>query len=206
MLFRESYEFTCLIIAIFGKDCQVFFPYLAIIFLFFSATKNSGTQCPEKEMTVFTPFPICSDNRIIWFFTEAWEGSSLGARLRTRKVRGRDASLPAPLLSAFKMMVARRTVGALPQTPQGTLSLDPARGNCPLTPFRDWVGRTFMLLPRAAFVASPKPLFAPPTFRENLLFSTSSPRQSGTNSPALRDMHLLTRKTPSVSTPRHRGK
>ena len=49
MLFRESYEFTCLIIAIFGKDCQVFFPYLAIIFLFFSATKNSGTQCPEEK-------------------------------------------------------------------------------------------------------------------------------------------------------------
>ena len=47
------------------------------------------------------------------------------ARLQTRKVRGRDASLPAPLLSAFKMMVARGTVGALPQTPQGTLSLDP---------------------------------------------------------------------------------
>jgi hypothetical protein len=63
--------------------------------------------------------------------------SSLGARLRTRKVTGRDASLPAPLLSVFKMLVARGTVGALPQTPQGTLSLDPARGNCPLTPFRD---------------------------------------------------------------------
>ena len=54
--------------------------------------------------------------------------SSLGARLRTRKVRGRDASLPAPLLSAFEMMFSRGTVGALPQTPQGTLSLDPARG------------------------------------------------------------------------------
>lgn len=49
MLIQKSYEFTCLIIAIFGKDCQVFFPYLAIIFLFFSATKNSGTQCPEKK-------------------------------------------------------------------------------------------------------------------------------------------------------------
>ena len=66
--------------------------------------------------------------------------SNLGARLRTRKVRGRDASLPAPLLSAFKMMVARGTVGALPQTPQGTLSLDPARGRrkgtkSPLDPF-----------------------------------------------------------------------
>ena len=74
------------------------------------------------------------------FFTESWGKSSLGARLRTRKVTGRDASLPAPLLSAFGILVARGTVGALPQTPQGTLSLDPARGRrkgtkSPLDPF-----------------------------------------------------------------------
>ena len=62
--------------------------------------------------------------------------SSLGALLREREVTGRDASLPAPLLSAFGILVARGTVGALPQTPQGTLSLDPARGNFPLDPFR----------------------------------------------------------------------
>ena len=62
---------------------------------------------------------------------------SLGARLRTRKVTGRDASLPAPLLAASLGLVGRETVGALPQTPQGTLSLDPARGNPPLTPPRD---------------------------------------------------------------------
>ena len=71
------------------------------------------------------------------FFTESWGKSSLGARLRTRKIRGRDASLPAPLLAASLGLVGRGTVGALPQTPHGTLSLDPARGNCPLTPFRD---------------------------------------------------------------------
>ena len=64
------------------------------------------------------------------------EESSVGARLRTREVTGRDASLPAPLLSAFGILVARGTVGALPQAPQGTLSLDPARGNFPLDPFR----------------------------------------------------------------------
>ena len=71
------------------------------------------------------------------------EKNSLGARLRTRKVTGRDAALPAPLLSAFEMLVARGTVGALPQTPQGTdekgrsppLTL---QGEIfPLTPFRD---------------------------------------------------------------------
>ena len=60
------------------------------------------------------------------FFTETWGKSSLGARLRTREITGRDASLPAPLLSAFGILVARGTVGALPQTPQGTLSLDPS--------------------------------------------------------------------------------
>ena len=49
----------------------------------------------------------------------------LGARLRTRKVTGRDALLPAPLLAAFLVLVSRPAVGALPQTPQGTLSLDP---------------------------------------------------------------------------------
>ncbi len=64
----------------------------------------------------------------IRFFTESWGKSSLGARLRTRKVRGRDASLPAPLLVTSLGLVERGTVGALPQTPQGTLSLDPARG------------------------------------------------------------------------------
>ena len=86
---------------------------------------------------------------------EVMERASWGAHLRMRKVTGRDASLPAPLLSAFKMLAARGTVGGLPQAPQGTLALDPARGNCPLTPPRDWVGRAFMLLPRAAFGATP---------------------------------------------------
>ena len=63
-------------------------------------------------------------------------------------VTGRDASLPAPLLGAVCILVARGTVGALPQTPQGTLSLDPARGNPPLTPPRDSVSLSTMLLPR----------------------------------------------------------
>ena len=76
----------------------------------------------------------------IRFFAKSWGKRSLGARLRTRKVRGRDASLPAPLLTASLGLVGRGTVGALPQTPQGTLSLDPARGRrkgtkSPLDPF-----------------------------------------------------------------------
>ena len=57
--------------------------------------------------------------------------SSLGARLRTRKVTGRDASLPALLLSAFDILISRGAVGALPQTPAGTLSLHPARDIVP---------------------------------------------------------------------------
>ena len=76
----------------------------------------------------------------IRFFAKSWGKRSLGARLRTRKVRGRDASLPAPLLVTSLGLVGRGTVGALPQTPQGTLSLDPARGRrkgtkSPLDPF-----------------------------------------------------------------------
>ena len=62
--------------------------------------------------------------------------SSLGALLRKRKVTGRDASLPAPLLSTFGILVTRGTVGALPQTPPEAPPLDSARGNFPLDPFR----------------------------------------------------------------------
>ncbi len=60
--------------------------------------------------------------------------SSLGARLRTRKVTGRDASLPAPLLAAsLGSGRTRNSWGVAPNptrelrplTPQGTLSLDP---------------------------------------------------------------------------------
>ena len=65
------------------------------------------------------------------------EKSCLGALLRERKVTGRDASLPAPLLAASLEFVARATVGALPQTLPEALPLDSARGSCPLTPSRD---------------------------------------------------------------------
>ena len=57
--------------------------------------------------------------------------SSLGALLRKREVTGRDASLPAPLLAASLKLSARKTVGALPQTPQGT---DEKGRSPPLTP------------------------------------------------------------------------
>ena len=49
-----------------------------------------------------------------------WGKSGLGAHLRMRKVTGRDASLPAPLLVTSLGVVARAAVGALPQTPQGS--------------------------------------------------------------------------------------
>ena len=95
-------------------------------------------SCAEnKENPCFGQFRSMD---FLWFFTESWGKSSLEARLRTRKVRGRDAALPAPLLAASLELVGRGTVGALPQTPQGTLSLDPARGRrkgtkSPLDPF-----------------------------------------------------------------------
>ena len=100
---------------------------------------------------------ICSLRAEKTFFHGILGGkSSLEARLRTRKVTGRDASLPAPLLATSLGLVGRGTVGALPQTPQGTLSLDPARGRrkgtkSPLDPFSRLSWCAFMLLPRAAF-------------------------------------------------------
>ena len=96
------------------------------------------------------------DKSVFRFFTESCGNRSLGARLRTRKVRGRDAALPAPLLSAFEMLVGRGTVGALPQTPQGTLSLDPARGRrkgtkSPLDPFSRLSWSRFHAPPACSF-------------------------------------------------------
>ena len=60
--------------------------------------------------------------------------SSLGARLRTRKVTGRDASLPAPLLWRFPLnwspaeqlgRCPKPHKGRCPLTLQGALPLDP---------------------------------------------------------------------------------
>ena len=59
--------------------------------------------------------------------------SSLGALLRERKVTGRDASLPAPLLIFPLEWSPAQQLGRCPKphkgrrplTPQGTLSLDP---------------------------------------------------------------------------------
>ena len=44
--------------------------------------------------------------------------------------QGRFAACTFVVAASFEL-VARGTVGALPQTPQGTLSLDPARGIAP---------------------------------------------------------------------------
>ena len=86
------------------------------------------------------PVPVFAGAGIFGSSRNLWGKSSLGARLRTRKVTGRDASLPAPLLATSLGLVGRGTVGALPQTPAGTLSLHPARGRrkgtkSPLDPF-----------------------------------------------------------------------
>ena len=63
--------------------------------------------------------------------------SGLGALLRERKVTGRDASLPAPLLAAsFGIGLTRNSWGVAP-APQGALPLDPAKGSSTLwTPIR----------------------------------------------------------------------
>ena len=68
-------------------------------------------------------------------FPEKTDSSrNLGGRAAWGRVCGRAKLLAGTLrclrllLGVFDKLVARPTVGALPQTPQGTLSLDPARG------------------------------------------------------------------------------
>ena len=60
------------------------------------------------------------------FITESWGKSSLGERVcgRAKLLAGTLRCLRLLLTSSFEVST-RPTVGALPQTPQGTLSLDP---------------------------------------------------------------------------------
>ena len=87
------------------------------------ATKNTtplaGESCCINKSTALLERPAVRSRSCARQY-EAGRKSYLGAHLRMRKVTGRDASLPAPLLSAFVILVARGTVGALPQTPQGS--------------------------------------------------------------------------------------
>ena len=103
----------------------------------------------EKPFTIgkssYSVAPIWRDNMQV-VGRAAW-GRVCG---RAKLLAGTLRCLRLLLASSFELST-QPTVGALPQTPPEALPLDSARGNCPLTPFRDWVGRTFMLLPRAAF-------------------------------------------------------
>ena len=123
-------------------------------------------------------FP-CSSVAPIWRDTaQMVERAAWGARLRTRKVTGRDASLPAPCLSFLFELVVRETVGALPQTPQGTLFLDPARGRrkgtkSPLDPFSRLSWSHFHASSACSFlVLRLSPCLLPPTFREEPFYCT----------------------------------
>ena len=106
-------------------------------------------------------------------------GSSrnLGGRAAWRRVCGR-AKLLAGTLRCLRLCwrlpwdwSPAEQLGRCPKPHKGRCPLtlqgaDEKGRSPPLTPPRDWVGRAFMLLPRAAFDATPKPLFASPTFRE----------------------------------------
>ena len=67
----------------------------------------------------------------------SWSNEQLGGASEDAQSYWQGRFAACALLTCPLGLVGRGTVGALPQTPQGTLSLDPARGNCPLTPFRD---------------------------------------------------------------------
>ena len=109
------------------RNCTAGFSYI----LLGLGIRLEGKSKGKVRWSGYVVAPIWRDNVQV-VGRAAW-----GALLRERKVTGRDASLPAPLLLASLGLVALGTVGALPQTQQGALPLDPARGNPPLTPSRD---------------------------------------------------------------------
>ena len=61
--------------------------------------------------------------------------SSLGARLRTRKVTGRDASLPAPFVDFFLGVERPKNSWGVAPNPTRDAVPAPCKGHCPLTLF-----------------------------------------------------------------------
>ena len=100
-----------------------------------------------------------------WFFTESWGKSSLGGASADARSYWQGRFAACALVGCSFGMVARKTVGALPQTPQGTLSLDPARGNFPLDPFR-----AIELVTLSYFFRVLLRPFSPPFLSSQLLF------------------------------------
>jgi hypothetical protein len=54
LLIQKSYEFTCLIIAIFGKDCQVFFSIFGYHFPIFFGNKKLRDAMPGERNDSFS--------------------------------------------------------------------------------------------------------------------------------------------------------
>ena len=67
----------------------------------------------------------------------SWSNEQLGGASEDARSYWQGRFAACALLAASLELSVRGTVGALPQTPPEALPLDSARGNCPLTPFRD---------------------------------------------------------------------
>ena len=86
----------------------------------------------------------------------------LGALLRERKVTGRDASLPAPLLVIPLEWSPVERLGRCPKPHKGAPPLDPARGNFPLDPFSRLSWSLLHALPAClSFLGFAKPFLLP---------------------------------------------
>ena len=101
------------------------------------ATKNTtplaGESCCINKSTALLERPAVWSRSCARQY-EAGRKSYLGAHLRMRKVTGKDASLPAPLLTFPLEWSPVEQLGRCPKPHKGAPPLDPARGNFPLDP------------------------------------------------------------------------
>ena len=107
---------------------------MPLVFLYpfgFGYPFGGGESKGEVWWSSYVVAPIWRDNVQV-VGRAAWGRSCGSAKLLAGTLRCLRL-----LLSAFEMLVARGTVGALPQTPQGAPPLDPAKGSSTLwTPIR----------------------------------------------------------------------
>ena len=134
----------------------------------FGRLHRGEIPCNKKDQQQGKRFSQCWSVAPIWRDNMQVVGrASWGRSCGSAKLLAGTLRCLRLLLSAFDILVARAAVGALPQTPQGTPPLDPARGNFPLDPARG----NFPLDPFRAIELSSSPY----SFRVWLLFFYPSP-------------------------------
>ena len=128
----------------------------------FGRLHRGEIPCNKKDQQQGKRFSQCWSVAPIWRDNMQVVGrASWGRSCGSAKLLAGTLRCLRLLLSAFDILVARAAVGALPQTPQGTPPLDPARGNFPLTPFARLSCLLLLTLSACgfSFFTLPQPLF-----------------------------------------------